>query len=122
MRESGDEHSAIDVCRDYMGGFGEIACASYDIVAPGLHGLYEGHTVGAGITECNMVAHRDGVGGAYALDAEVALGETLDFSADGGTRHIVGSGISYYGCLGIHAPKLAKKRQRTVFSRFLIVV
>ena len=76
----------------------EVAGAAYDIVAAVEYLGDIGHAVGAGGTQLYMVADGDGVGGAYALDAEVALDQALDFRPVVAPHNIARPCISYNRC------------------------
>lgn len=93
--QGGHKHGTVDIGRDDMRRLREVAGAAYDIVAAVEHLGDISHAVGAGGTQLYMVANGDGVGGAYALDAEIALDQALDFRAVVAPHYIARPCISY---------------------------
>ena len=96
------EHGLVDVGGDDVTLLAEVDGAAHYVVAAVCDVGDVGRAVGAGRGHMHEVAHGHGVGGAQALDAEVALHLAVDFAPLGGFYHIVRAGVAHYAscCVG----------------------
>ena len=96
MSESDHQQCGIDIGGDDGCGLGKIGGAPDNVVAPRLYGRYQRHSVGSRFVEHHPVANGDWIGGAYALDSEIAFDAARHLFAAVGTDGICRAGVAYY--------------------------